>query len=293
VKHITVLIISSTKDPASNKIKKELLEQSNWDEIDTFNENPVYKHTNMKDVIIVTINDRKITHENLEKEVEEKLGLKTKQAIFLSRHRSKTGEPTLTVHPIGNYGEAQFGGKTKTLSKSSPKLMSHLLRIMKKNAGQVNLYHKVCLEVTHHGPYMTIPTLFAEVGSTKEEWIKQEPTNIVAKSVLELLDSYHYEEDFKDDIPVLAGIGGGHYAPRFTDVVLEKKVAFGHMIPTYHINAGNINGEMLQKTIEETPDVKGVYIHRKSLKKSQITEFRNWFESKGIPVISSKELPNL
>lgn len=293
MKHITVLIISSTKDPASNKIKKELLEQSNWDEIDTFNENPVYKHTNMKDVIIVTINDRKITHENLEKEVEEKLGLKTKQAIFLSRHRSKTGEPTLTVHPIGNYGEAQFGGKTKTLSKSSPKLMSHLLRIMKKNAEQANLYHKVCLEVTHHGPYMTIPTLFAEVGSTKEEWIKQEPTNIVAKSVLELLDSYHYEEDFKGDIPVLVGIGGGHYAPRFTDVVLEKKVAFGHMIPTYHINAGNINGEMLQKTIEETPDVKGVYIHRKSLKKSQITEFRNWFESKGIPVISSKELPNL
>jgi D-aminoacyl-tRNA deacylase len=292
VKYITVLIISSTKDPASNNIKKELLEQSNWDEIDTFNENTVYKHSNMKDIIIVTINDRKITHENLEKEVEEKLGLIPRQAIFLSRHRSKTGEPTLTVHPIGNYGQAQFGGKTKTLSKSSPKLMSHLLRIMKKKAEQANLYHKVCLEVTHHGPYMTIPTLFAEVGSTKEEWIKQEPTNIVAKSVLELLDSYHYEEDFKDDIPVLVGIGGGHYAPRFTDVVLEKKVAFGHMIPTYHIEAGNINDEILQKALQETPNVKGVYIHRKSLKKSQVTEFRNWFESKGVPVISSKELPD-
>ena len=82
MKHITVLIISSTKDPASNNIKKELLEQSNWDEIDTFNENVVYKHSNMKDIIIVTINDRKITHENLEKEVEEKLGLKPRQAIF-------------------------------------------------------------------------------------------------------------------------------------------------------------------------------------------------------------------
>ena len=290
---ITVLIVSSTKDPASNNIKKELLEQSNWDEIDTFNDNTVYRHSSMKDVVIVTINDRKITHENLEKEVEEKLGLKPKQAIFLSRHRSKTGEPTLTTHPIGNYGEAQFGGKTRTLSKSSPKLMTYLLRILKKNAEQAKLYHKVCLEVTHHGPYMNIPTLFVEVGSTEDEWKKQEPANIVAKSVLELLESYHYEEDFLDDIPVLVGIGGGHYAPRFTDVVLEKKVAFGHMIPTYHIEAGNINDEILQKALQGTPNVKGVYIHRKSLKKSQVTQFRNWFEDKEIPVISSKELSDL
>ena len=290
---ITVLIVSSTKDPASSNIKKELLEQSNWDEIDTFNDNTVYRHSSMKDIVIITINDKKITHENLEKEIEVKLEFKPKQAIFLSRHRSKTGEPSLTTHPIGNYGEAQFGGKTKTLSKSSPKLMTHLLRIMKKNAKQAKLYHKVCLEVTHHGPYMNISTLFAEVGSTEEEWKKQEPAKIVAKSVLELLDSYHYEENFPDDIPVLVGIGGGHYAPRFTDVVLKKKVAFGHMIPTYHIEAGNINDEMLQKALQGTPNVKGVYIHRKSLKKSQVTEFRNWFEDKEIPVISSKELSDL
>jgi D-aminoacyl-tRNA deacylase len=247
----------------------------------------------MKDVVIVTINDRKITHENLEKEVEEKLGIKPKQAIFLSRHRSKTGEPTLTTHPIGNYGESQFGGKTKTLSKSSPKLMTSLLRIIKKNAEQAKLYHKVCLEVTHHGPYMTIPTLFVEVGSTEEEWKKQEPANVVAKSVLQLLDSYHYEEDFPDEMPVLVGIGGGHYAPRFTDVILEKKAAFGHMIPTYHIEAGNIDGEMFEKTLQATPNVKGVYIHRKSLKKSQVSEYKNWFQNRGISVISSKELADL
>jgi D-aminoacyl-tRNA deacylase len=293
VRHISVLIVSSSKDPASTNIKKELLEQSKWDEIDIFNENTVYRHSSMKDVVIITINDRKITHENLEKEVEEKLGLKPKQAIFISRHRSKTGEPTLTTHPIGNYGEAQFGGKTKALSKSSPKLMTRLLRIMKKNAEQAKLYHKVCLEVTHHGPYMNIPTLFVEVGSDEEEWKKQKPANIVAKSVLELLESYHYEEDFTNDIPVLIGIGGGHYAPRFTDVILEKNVAFGHMIPTYHIEAGNIDGEMFEKALQATPNVKGAYIHRKSLKKSQVTQFRNWFEDKGIPVISSKELSDL
>jgi D-aminoacyl-tRNA deacylase len=247
----------------------------------------------MKDIIIITINDRKIMHENLDKEVEEKLGIKPKQAFFISRHTSETGKPTLTTHPIGNYGEAQFGGKTKTLCKSSPRLMTHLLRLMKKNAKQTQLEHQICLEVTHHGPYISIPSLFIEVGSTEEEWKKQKPAEIIAKSILELLNLYHYEEDLPNDIPILIGIGGGHYAPRFTDVALEKKVAFGHMIPRYHIDAGNIDGEMFEKALQATPNVKAVYLHRKSLKKAQIREYRQWFENKGIPVISSKELLDL
>jgi len=293
VSNITVLIVSSSLDPASINIKERILEQSEWEEIDTFYNNPVFRHLNMKDIVIITINDRKIIHENLDKEIEEKLKLKPKQAIFISRHTSKTGAPTLTTHPIGNYGDAQFGGKPKTLSKSSPRLMTHLLRILKKNAKQANLYHKVCFEVTHHGPYISIPTLFVEVGSNEEEWIKKEPADIVAKSVLALLTSYHYEEDFTDDIPILVGIGGGHYAPRFTDVALEKKIAFGHMIPSYHIDAGNINDEMFEKALQATPNVKGVYFHRKALRKSLVSEYKEWFENIGIPSVSSKELPDL
>jgi len=290
---MTVLIVSSTIDLASTNIKKSLLDQSTWDKNGTFNDNAIYRHSTMKDIVIVTINDSKIRHEHLDKEIKEELGMVPKQAIFVSRHQSKTGEPTLTVHPIGNYGKAEFGGGTKILPKASPRLMTHLLRLLKKNAEQAKLYHKVCFEVTHHGPHIDIPTLFIEVGSNKEEWEKQEPAAVVAKSVLELLDSYHYEEDFSDEMPVLLGIGGGHYAPRFTDVVLEKKAAFGHMIPTYQIDAGNIDDEMFEQALLKTPNVKGAYIHRKSMKKSQVTEFKNIFEKKGIPVISSKELEDL
>ena len=290
---MTVLIISSTIDPASINIKKSLLEQSIWDESGTFNGNTVYHHSTMKNVIIVTINDSKILHENLDKEVNDVLGIEAKQAIFISRHTSKTGKPTLTVHPIGNYGKAEFGGKSKILTKTSPQLMTYLLRLLKKNAKQAKLYHKVCFEVTHHGPYLDIPTLFIEVGSDEEEWAKQEPAAVVAKSVLELLDSYHYEEDFSDEMVVLLGIGGGHYAPRFTDVILKKKAAFGHMIPMYQIDAGNIDDEMFEQALLKTPNVEGAYIHRKSMKKSQVTEFKNIFEKKGIPVISSKELEDL
>jgi len=290
---MTVLIISSTIDPASTNIKKSLLGQSIWDESGIFNGNTVYRHSTMKDVIIVTINDSKILHENLDKEVKDVLGIEAKQAIFISRHTSKTGKPTLTVHPIGNYGKAEFGGGSKILTKTSPHLMTHLLRLLKKNAKQAKLYHKVCFEVTHHGPHLDVPTLFVEVGSNEEEWAKQEPAAVVAKSVLELLDSYHCEKDLSDEMVVLLGVGGGHYAPRFTDVALEKKVAFGHMIPIYQIDAGNIDDEMFEQALLKTPNVKGVYIHRKSMKKSQVTEFKNIFEKKGIPVISSKELEDL
>jgi len=290
---MTVLIVSSTTDLASTNIKKSLLDQSTWDKSGTFNDNAIYRHSTMKDIVIITINDSKIRHEHLDKEVKEVLGIEPKQAIFVSRHRSKTGEPTLTVHPIGNYGKAEFGGKTKILPKASPRLMTHLLRLLKKNAERAKLHHKVCFEVTHHGPYIDIPTLFIEVGSNEEEWEKQEPAAVVAKSVLELLDSYHYEEDFSDEMPVLLGIGGGHYAPRFTDVVLEKKAAFGHMIPTYQIDAGNIDDEMFEQALQATPNVTGVYIHRKALKKSQVSRYREWFQNRGVPAISSKELETL
>lgn len=290
---MTVLIISSTEDPASTNIKKSLLEQTKWDEINIFYNNPVYRHSQMKNLIIITINDRLVKHENIDKEVEKKLNIKPKQAIYISRHTSKTKRPTLTTHPVGNYGNAELGGKSKTLTLCSPKLMTHLLRVIKKNAKQENLYHKICLEVTHHGPYLEIPVLFAEVGSDETEWKKQKPAEIIAKSLIEVFESYHYEEDFPDNIPVLIGIGGGHYAPRFTDIIFEKKVAFGHMIPAYQIEAGNINNEILEKTIQSTPNLYGAYIHRKSLKKPQIREYKNWFENIGIPVVSSKEFEDL
>ena len=292
MKNISILIVSSNEDPASTNIKKGLLEQSKWEEVNSFFDNPVYKNSTMKDIIIVTINDSKIRHENLEKELEENLGLKPTQAIFLSRHRSKTGEPTLTTHPIGNYADAKFGGKPKTLVTSSPLLMTDLLRAINKNAQKAKICHKVCFEVTHHGPYMNIPTTFVEVGSTEEEWKKQEPANVISKSILEQLSSYSDDVKTKNS-PVLIGIGGGHYAPRFTDIALEKNISFGHMIPTYQIDAGNIDEEIFEKAISATPNLKGVYFHKKELKKSQVTQLRKWFEEKGIPALSSKDFTDL
>lgn len=289
---MTTLIVSSTEDPASTNIKKFLLEFEEWKEIGEAFSHKVYRSRKL-DSIVVTIDDRHIRHENIDKEVRDYLNIDIHQLIVVSRHRSKTGEPTLTTHPLGNFGEARFGGKDRTFVRSSPKLMTELLRLLKKYAKQDNLYHEVCFEVTHHGPYVDIPALFVEVGSTEEEWRNEVPARTVARAVIELLSRYRSENDFPSDIPVLIGIGGGHYAPRFTELAFEKKVAFGHMIPNYQVESGLVDKEIIMKCVGATPGFSGVYIHRKGLKKQQVREFEQLFREMGIRVFRSSDLSPL
>lgn len=290
---MVVLLISSSEDPASTNIKNSLFSVTTWDEQGIFYNEPVYQHGSLKDLFLITIPDKKILHENIDIEVYDQLHFEAQLAIFLSRHRSKMGEPTLTVHPIGNYGDAEFGGKPKTLVPAAPRMMTSLLRHIKKNLQSTTLGYKVCYEVTHHGPYLKIPTLFAEVGSTEAQWHQQEPASVIGQSLFELLTEHLYEKEYPNDIPVLLGIGGGHYAPRFTDVAFQKNIAFGHMIASYHIDAGSIDWDMIEQSIRMTPNFQGVYLHKKGLKKSQVTEYKQLFDHHDIPVISSKDLPAL
>ena len=289
---MTVLILSSTEDPASTNIKKFLLEIGSWKKFGEFFSHPAYLDENI-DSLITTIDDLHIRHENIDKEAIEELNINVDLLIVVSRHKSKTGEPTLTTHPLGNFGEAKFGGRDRTFVKSSPKMMTELLRLLKKYAKLDNLYHQVSFEVTHHGPFVEVPALFVEVGSIEEEWRNERPARSVAKAVYELLSNYRSENDFPEEMPVLIGIGGGHYAPRFTDMALEKKVAFGHMIPSYQIEAGLIDEEIIRKCIEATPGFSGVYMHRKGMKKFEVRKFERMFEDMQIRVFRSADLSPL
>jgi D-aminoacyl-tRNA deacylase len=290
---MVVILISSSEDPAGTNIKNNLFEQTTWKETNSFENQPVYQHSTMKYIFLLTVQGRTIRQESIDQRIKETLNLDPTQIIFITRHRAKTGEPSLSVHPIGNYGSAEYGGQPKTLVLTAPRLMTHLLRLIKKNKEQTKLPHHVCFEVTHHGPYLETPTFFAEVGSTEDQWRNKEPGAIIAQSLLELLKEYHGEADLPKNIPVLIGIGGGHYAPRFTDIIFERKAAFGHMIPSYHLKANQTDYELFEKALSATPDVSGVYLHKKELKKSQVTDYTRWFKEKRITIISSKELEDI
>jgi D-aminoacyl-tRNA deacylase len=291
---MAVIVLSSTQDIASTNLKQHLLQhQDLWEEHGMFSDLPVYRFSHNHDIYLVTISDRKIFHNHLDQEINTHLHLTPTQVIVLSRHRSQKATPSLTVHPVGNFGEADLGGLPQKLVPSSPRMMTHLLRLIKHHHSHTSLPHHVCFEVTHHGPYLETPTVFVEIGSTETEWKKPGPAKIITLSLLDLLQTYPSEQAFPKDIPVLVGIGGGHYTPRFTDVIFERNAAFGHMIPKYHISAGNINGEMLNQAIAMTPGVKAVYFDKHAIRKSQLSEYRQWCKDQDIPVVSSKTLPML
>ncbi|MEF8848056.1 MAG: D-aminoacyl-tRNA deacylase [Candidatus Thermoplasmatota archaeon] len=193
---------------------------------------------------MITFDDRTILHENLDQEIKDKTGLKIKQTIFISRHRSKSGKSSLTTHRIGNFGKAEYGGKDKTLSPTSPQMMAYLLKKLREKSEKQKLGYEVCFEVTYHRPYIRSPTFLLK-GSTKKETMgSKKPAEVVADSIVEVLKKNRYEENFKTNKPNLVGIGGGHYAPCFTEMVFSNKTAFGQMIPSYQIKAGDIDAEI-------------------------------------------------
>jgi len=290
---MTTVIVTSDQDPASTNMRSCILQESSWIEHTLFLDSITYRHQHIDDLYMVTIPDKTIIHENLQEEIFRYLNLEPSRLIFLSRHRSKTGEPTLTTHPIGNHGSADFGGKPKTLTPSLPFEMAGLLRILMRRAKEAELKHHVCYEVTHHGPFLQIPTLFAEVGSDEHQWQNIDACRVVALSVLELLEKESQSSNESSIDTVLVGIGGGHYAPRFSEVCLSKHAAFGHMIPSHHIVSGAIDQEMLQRALDATPRVQGVYLHRKAMKKSDVTLFKDLCKELDVAVLSSNDIIDL
>lgn len=290
---MSIFLIASTEDPAGITIKQQLLTLTQSKEQSLFMNQPILLLPELKDTYLVTIPDRTIYHDNLDKELEKTSGIKADLIIFLSRHSSKMKTPTLTTHPIGNYGSADFGGKPKRLVPAAPHTMTQLLRKIHEKHQKNPLGFQVCYEVTHHGPFLTTPTLYVEVGSTEKEWMNQEAAMIIANAVYETILDCPSEQDFSYDIPVLIGIGGGHYAPRFTDIILERNAAFGHMVPSYHVDADAITEESIKNALLQTPQVSAAYIHTKGLKKPQVRYFKEMLHNLNIPVISSKDLPSL
>ncbi|RLI75054.1 D-tyrosyl-tRNA(Tyr) deacylase, partial [Archaeoglobales archaeon] len=99
------------------------------------------------------------------------------------------------------------------------------------------------LEVTHHGPSeITTPSAFYEIGSTEEEWKDEEAARIVAESMIEAINNE------RRDWNIAVGVGGTHYAPRQTEIILNTTFTFGHNFAKYTFDG--LNEEILSKAIE-------------------------------------------
>ena len=275
-----MLVICSEVDAASVNIRDRMLEMGSFDEMGTFEGRPAYSGHGGH---LVTIGDESLYRNNLDAEVHHALGVHHQAVVYLSRHSSKTELRSLTVHPIGNFSHAKFGGFFRQLVHCCPSGMTMALRALHRHAREAGLDHQVSFEATHHGPYLNSPTFFIEIGSNEEAWREPGPARVIARTVLEV------EPDGGG--PVVVGVGGGHYAPRHTDVALKKDVSYSHIIPSYAISA--LGNQTLDGMLDFVCEARMVYYHRKAMAGEDLRRLRDFFEGRGLETVREADLDDL
>ena len=205
-----------------------------------------------------------------------------KSIVYLSRHSAQSLRPSLTVHSIGNFGIAEFGGLNSTLVKCNSFLMKRLILNIKelKDSGNYETIfdYEISLEVTHHGPFSKSPVVFIEVGSSEAQWKDLEACRLISDAVNNTdFDKIDQDSDWVSVI----GFGGNHYATKFTRYMLETEYAFGHICAKYAIKC--LDKELIHQMITKTlPTPELVLFDKKSTKRKQ--QIRTWLSEFEIEV---------
>jgi len=237
-----ILLVASNKDVASLNIKKQVLNNYAFTESsEEFQENPIYQTSvDGKTARFVTLNEESVRAQNLPQHFSE-----VELVVFISRHSSLSGKPTLSVHTPGNLDEAKLGGIARTVSVSPANTMRDALKEMMRLKEEMQLDYEVCYECTHHGPSLNVPAMFTELGSSPSQWNDMKAAEAVAHAAMKAVQNFRVSS-----AAAVLGIGGPHYNNKFTRLALEEELAFGHMIPKYAIPALNIN--LLRQCVERT-----------------------------------------
>jgi D-aminoacyl-tRNA deacylase len=261
-----IALVHSRQDPGGKTIRRELDRLLATSRSSRF---PLEDH----EVSFHETEGRLIEQDGLDRSVRADL------IIFLSRHASIEPVPVLTTHVTGNIGKAELGGRSGSLAVAAPAWMHAVLQGLTRHAPPG---YRVSYEVTHHGPSeISTPSLFVEIGSTEKEWTDEEAGRAVALSVL--------EATLPDTIPVV-GIGGTHYARRETEIALQSRAAFGHIV--HSRDAGLVDAAMLGLLAEKS-GARAVYLDRKALTPQENERLSDIIRQAGLLRISESELVGL
>ena len=200
---------------------------------------------NLSNVKIFGTDEKIINLNDLPSEIYDVVGNKIDLIIVASRHKSESALPTLCVHSPGNFSDAKLGGNERTLSIAPALYIREaIIELKKEKERQPNLSkYDVTLEVTHHGPTLNFPLVFVEVGSSEEQWNDLNACEITGNVIKKLCDT-----NLNKHTKIAIGIGGNHYASKFTKILFNEYIAFGHIMPKYNFNEEMIE-EMISKTI--------------------------------------------
>ena len=234
---MAILIAASSHDKAALNIADKLIRRHDFKKTrKVFDEKPVYKNGEFL-LIFPSVDD--IYANNLGK------FFNITEIIFASRHKSETGEPTLTVHVPGNLtDQAIYGGRPNEVALANPQRMKALLLALLELGKKLEPNYKISLEATHHGPTeLTVPATFVEIGSSEDRWIDEKAGEVVAEAIWRALLN-------PSKSPSAVGFGGGHYAPAHTKITVEQDIAVGHIVPKYALD--NVNASMVNAVFQKT-----------------------------------------
>ncbi len=122
-----ILIVASNKDIASLNIKQQILNHYPFRKTaETFQQNAVYAaDVNGKLVTLATLNEESVKAQTLPRDFPN-----AELIIFISRHSSQSGMPTLSVHTPGNLGNAELGGLPRNVSIAPASAMQTALKAL-------------------------------------------------------------------------------------------------------------------------------------------------------------------
>jgi len=237
-----ILLVASNTDIASLNIREQIL--SNYPFLKTdqeFQQKPTYTlETNGEKVTLVTLNEESVKAQSLPEYFPT-----ANLIVFISRHSSQSGKPTLSVHTPGNFGEAELGGLPRTVSVSPALAMQTTLKALVQNKETLHLGYDVSFECTHHGPSLTVPTMFVELGSSLAQWGDLKAAEAVAHAAMTAVTNFKVPTG-----SAVLGIGGTHYNQKFTLMALTGEAVFGHMIPKYAVHL--VDAEILSQCVKKT-----------------------------------------
>ena len=239
--HVVLIAVSAT-DIASTNQSDALMQMGLWNPTDPVEGHPTFKRLHAR---IWILPGSVLREDYLARRWKNATGEIVDEIIFPSRHSAVSGRPSLTLHPVGvmqlDTDEIPpYGGRAGDAPPPSPRLASwwqELIRVS-EHSDLVEDFD-TSLEVTHHGPWLEVPSLFIEVGSTAETWGHFGAANLLADIIhrglgLDGSEGFgSWDSDIDNGQPVLITLGGGHYAPRANNLGLHPGLRVGHMLATY------------------------------------------------------------
>ncbi len=231
---MTTLILASKADSASLTLRLALIAAHTWESTSS----PLGEllvNTEM-DAHMLLVDGLHVKSDNIGKMHMDSVDKNIEDIIVLSKHVSSSEVPAMTVHPIGvltgqEIGEGgRSGGVYGTLVPPNPRMAPFLRAIVKRGLLDQRLSNfDLTLEATHHGPVMSLPTMYVEIGSSVKEWTDPKLAGIWAEIIIENLSGKSPDPNKR----WMVCIGGGHYAPRHRDILTRSNELVGHILPSY------------------------------------------------------------